>query len=54
MGWVNVHWGVPQDLNVIKSSLETMFHLQKVIELKHASSFLTSQTLGCPPMLLAL
>jgi hypothetical protein len=55
MGWINVHWGVPQIPNASTSlPHEIVFTLNKVVEQIHVSLFPTQLTIEGVPRMLCL
>jgi len=55
MGWINVHWGVPQ-APYVSTSLphQGAFTLDKVLEQKRVSLFPTQLTIKGAPTMLSL
>jgi hypothetical protein len=50
MGWINLHWGVPQVPNASTSlPHEVMLALDKVVEQKHVSLFPIQLTIEGAP-----
>ncbi len=55
MGWINMHWGVPQVLDAsISLPHESSLALNKVVEQRHVSLFLVQLTIEGVPTMLSL